>query len=879
MPITTALTQAGREAIRALWRGWLGSGALFITVVLACFPCGVRAQGQIAVRDTVAPTEGLQSEVRYSAKDSIRYDLDAMRVYLFGTATVKYEDITLEADRIIYDFGQETVQAFPDTMPSGPRDTAAIAGLPRFTQGASTVRADSLRYSFRTKQGYLREARTHEDQAFVGSKRSKLHANKEVHSKGGFLTTCDREKPHYGFRVTRMIVIPDDKIVAGPAYMVIGKVPTPVAIPFALFPNKPRGAAGILLPTYGYSDAFGYYFLNGGIYTPLGDKADLQLTGDIYTRGSWGARGVLRYKQRYRYNGTLDLTHNTKLNGDPEFTDFSRDRTYFLRWRHGVDTRASLRNRFNAEVNVGSNNSFTNNFNSSTGDYLSNTFRSNIGWTRLWPGRPFTLGVNAMHDQNTQTGNFNITLPSVVFTVQRVFPGTWLRPVAAVGSERWYERIGVNYLMNFDNRLTTTEDQLSFNNVRNLTRDLRNGFKHTATASTSFKTKIFTINPQLTAVDRMYFDSQRKTYIADLDTVITDTVPGFVNAFEWNARTDFTSKVYGMYNFRHGRLKAIRHVITPSVGFTYRPDQSTEVIGPFGTDGAEAGYSPFAIGIYGAPAVGASGLVSMSLQQSLEAKVARSARDTLDTDGPGTADGADGGTDKENKKIKLLDLVGIATGYDLMKDSLNWSPFGVNAYTTLFNLITVNANAVLDPYAVDSNGVRFDKSHKELYGSLARLTGAGAALGFELKSKRYGMGSGGGSSRVVGESDPSKGASTDFNVPWRLAASYNYSIGRSWRLDQYTEDQNQSAVFNGDITVFKYWKVGAQSGYDITAGEWTPTSFNLYWDLHCWEFNFNVVPIGIRKSFSFRINVKASILKDLKFEQTRPIGNDGQLLY
>lgn len=872
MPTVPAFFSNGREATGVLSGDRRGFPALFITFLLAWTLVGIPVLGQTAGRDSTAVADtaqagGLDHEVRYSAVDSIRYDLQAMRVYLYGKATVKYDDITLEADRIIYDFQQETVQAFPDTMPSGPRDTAAIAGLPRFTQGTNTVRADSLRYNFRTQRGYIREARTKEEEAYVGSKRSKLHANKEVHSRGGMLTTCDREKPHYGFRVSKMIVIPEDKIIVGPAYMRIGPVPTPIAIPFALVPNKPRGTTGILLPSYGYSDAFGYFFLNGGVYTPLGAKADLQLTGDIYTRGSWGARGVLRYKQRYRYGGTLDLTHNTKLNGDPEFTTFSRDRTYFLRWTHTVDSRASLRNRFNAQLNLGSSNSFTNNLNSSQTDYLSNTFQSNLGWTRLWPGRPFTASVNATHNQNTLTREFNITLPSINFNLQRVFPGTLLRPADAVGEERWYERIGVTYAMNFDNQLRTTEDQLSFSNMNRLVGDFRNGIRHTAGASTSFKTKYFTVNPALNAVDRMYFETQRRTYVADLDSVFIDTVPGFANAFEWNARTDVTSKIYGQYNFRGGKVKAIRHVITPTVGLSYRPDQSTAVVGPFGESGAQGIYNPFSIGIYGAPADGASGLVSMSLQQNLEAKVQRSARDTVPA-----ADGSNDAT----KKIKLLDFLGIGTGYDLMKDSINWSPFSTQLRTSFFNLINVNASAVFDPYAVDTNGTRFDKSHKELYGSLARLTSASAAVGFELKSKRYG---GGGSPSIVGESDPSKGARIDFSMPWRLAVNYTYDIGRAWKQDTYTETDRQSVLFNGDITVFKYWKLGAQSGYDITAGEWTPTSLNLYWDLHCWEFNFNVVPIGVRQSFGFRINVKASILKDIKYDRTWPIRNDGELLY
>ena len=79
--------------------------------------------------------------------------------------------------------------------------------------------------------------------------------------------------------------------------------------------------------------------------------------------------------------------------------------------------------------------------------------------------------------------------------------------------------------------------------------------------------------------------------------------------------------------------------------------------------------------------------------------------------------------------------------------------------------------------------------------------------------------------------------------------------------------------------MLKHWKLGGSSGYDIVAGEWTPTALNLYWDLHCWEFNFNIIPIGLRKSFMFRINVKASILQDLKYELRRPFGEQQNLLF
>ena len=323
--------------------------------------------------------QALESEVFYSARDSIRYDLEQQTVYLFGAASVKYGDIELTADRLAYSFKNEEVQAF-----GAPDSTGVVGGKPIFVQGGHAIEADSIRYNFTSQQGLIRNVRTQEQESHVHASLSKRLANGEVHSRGGKLTTCDRPNPHYHFNVSRMIVIPDDKIVAGPAVMKFGNVPVPLAVPFAMFPNRPRGAAGILIPTWGESEELGFYLLNGGYYMPISDRVDLQLTGDIYSQGSWSARGFTRYRTRYRYNGSLDLNYNvTQLNSDPEFPDFCKaEKRRSSGWNHLMDPKASLTDRFSASVNMGSSSYFTNNFNSSTSDFLSNTFQSNIQWSR-----------------------------------------------------------------------------------------------------------------------------------------------------------------------------------------------------------------------------------------------------------------------------------------------------------------------------------------------------------------------------------------------------------------------------------------------------------------------------------------------------------------
>ncbi|MCW5898942.1 MAG: LPS-assembly protein LptD [Flavobacteriales bacterium] len=808
-----------------------------------------------------ARAQALESEVRYEARDSIRYDLRRQTVYLFGAATVKYEGVQLSAERISFSFKNEEASAF-----GAPDSTGAVTGKPRFTQEGHTFEADSIRYNFRTKTGLIREVRTEEQGTWVHAGLSKRRPDGEVHGLGGMLTTCDRPKPHYHFKVTRMIVMPDDKIVAGPAYMKVGNVPTPLAVPFGLFPNKKGRSSGILIPVWGSSDQLGYFLLNGGYYLPLSDHWDVQLTGDIYSRGSWAARTITRYRTRYRYSGNLDLNHSTLLSSDPEFPDFSRQQNFFVRWNHQVDPRASLTDRFSASVNVGTSANFTNNFNSSTNDFLSNTFQSNIAWSRIWPGKPYNVAVNLRHSQNTLNRTFDITAPAITANLQRIFPVQMLRRPGA--PSRWYDQFGLNWSTSFDNRLSTTEERLYWGNLPTLAGEMRNGVRNTGALTTTLKNRFFSLNPEMRFTNRIYFDYLALALDPETNTTRRDTLPGLRGATDWSAGATLTSKVFFTYTYRGGWLKAIRHVITPSAGFNYRPDTGTEITGPFGPDGGIITYSPFDIGIYGKPSSGESGSINLGLIQNIEAKV---------RDRKGSTPG-----EEATKKIKLIDFLGITGNYDMLRDSLRWSPVNIAARTALFNKLNLNLVSLWDPLAVNAQGQRIDRPEAAVSGRLARMVYTNVALGFDVKSPKYGQAIGeapANDQQVVEETDPGKGARINFSLPWRLGLNYSYDINRIWFADSFTDNDRQSVLFNGDINILKHWKLGFSSGYDLVAEEFTPSSINLYWDLHCWEFNLNVIPTGLRKSFMFRINVKASILKDLKFEQRRPYGGDPGLLY
>jgi hypothetical protein len=110
-------------------------------------------------------------------------------------------------------------------------------------------------------------------------------------------------------------------------------------------------------------------------------------------------------------------------------------------------------------------------------------------------------------------------------------------------------------------------------------------------------------------------------------------------------------------------------------------------------------------------------------------------------------------------------------------------------------------------------------------------------------------------------------AYVDFNIPWNLSVFYTINYSRPDLAS--SEITTQSLSFNGDVSLTKKWKVSLSSGYDFTSKKMTLTSINIYRDLHCWEMRFNWVPFGFRQSFSIDINVKASVLKDLKLSRRK----------
>lgn len=835
--------------------GFANSGVFLSSIIKPTY----QLADTLNTKDTVqnkTKESPIDNPIFTNAEDSIIYSIDGKTAFLYGNAIVTYQNLELKANYI--EFDMEKKQVFARGVPDS---TGKVVGRPIFKEGSQSFEMDSIHYNFDTKRAKITGVVTEQSGGYMHSEVTKKMEDDVVNMMHGKYTTCDAPHPHFYLAITKGKMIPDKKIISGPAYLVIEDVPFPLIIPFGFFPNTRKRAAGLLLPEYGEENNRGLFLRGGGFYFGMGDYMDEKITGDFYSKGSWGLRSQTSYKLRYRFYGTLNIETSSIVSSEKDLPDYSKTNSYWIRWNHTQDQKAHPNSTFQASVNFGSSNH--NRYNAtSLNTALSNQFNSSISYSKVWPGTPFSLSTSLNHSQNNRDSIVNLGFPKVSFNMTRIYP---FKRKNAVGSGAWYEKIGLSLRTELDNRVSVKEYNLFKPSVLD---SMQNGMKHDIPVSTSFNLlKYVTVSPGVNYSEYWYLSTIRKEWDADLKKVVVDTVKGFERGYQYGTSVSMSSKVYGTFQFgKTSKVQAIRHVISPSVSLSYRPDFSDPQYGFYkqvqkDTLGNIEKYSIFSQGVYGGPQGGRSGSINFSLNNILEMKVL-SPKDTANP----------------VSKIKILEGLSFNTSYNLLADSLNWAPITMSGRTSLFDKVNINFGGTFDLYTLDPSGNRCNTYEYNKSGRFARFTGGNVGLDFSLNSTKSGSGSSGmgnegtpsglplGTSPDGSNFGESMGTQygmdyVDFNVPWDVRFSYNLTYSKP----KYESSIVQTLSFSGSISLTPKWKVGFSSGYDFKNKQLTTTSINFYRDLHCWDMRMTVIPIGFYKSFSFQINVKSAILQDLKY--------------
>ncbi|WP_144800196.1 putative LPS assembly protein LptD [Maribacter sp. MAR_2009_72] len=837
----------------------------------------------------------LLDKITYKAKDYVKLSQKENKIYLYNEAEIYYQDTELKAGIIIMDYIKNEVYAgrMKDSLGN-------YSQLPYFKQGSNIVIPDSIRFNFDTQKALIWNSRTEQQAAAgaLGSDVMKVYAeitkkeNDSVYflSEGKLTTSADTINPDYYIRIRKAKFVPKKKVIAGFSNLYIADVPTPIAMPFAYFPLTVGRSAGVLMPSFGNDPNTGYFLQDMGYYVPLGDYADVTLSGDFYTNGSYAFRSASQYIKRYKFRGNVNLRFENQVRSQKGFSDYSLSRNYNIQFSHSQDPKSSPNSRFSASVNLGSSEYYRNSLQQrNLPNTQNNTLSSSISYSKTFPAYPsVNMSLTATHSQLTSptatasdTDNINMTLPTFQASMERIYPFAKRDGI----KKGIIQNINFQYDVNAQNRLTTNDEDFL---TARMFDNAKVGARHRIPLNTNFKVaKFFSVSVGGSYEDVWTMETYNKSFDPETETVITDTISGFDRFNKYNFSSSVGTTLYGTFNFGEDKkIQAIRHTMRPSISYGYAPSFDQFYDEYIDEDGEVVQFSRFQGSLYGAPSLGKSNSLGFSLANTLEAKV-------RDKDS----------TKLEPKKVSLLSNFNISTGYNFESDSLRLNPLNINGGTNILdNKMSINFSAALDPYAIDNNGTRIDTWNADNGGSLFRLTRANANISYAISSDMFGKKekddkedeeedpfdyvaqSGGRDDDLFGRADnfndnpidKDKGQDVEnpiygTKIPWNLRLAYSASYSNSARQNEFS---SHSLMFTGDIELAPRWKVGGSSGYDFKNKGFTLTQLRFQRDLKSFSMRFNWTPFGQYKRWYFFIGIDASILKDLKWEnRSQPFSN------
>lgn len=849
------------------------------------------------------PKEKLDVAVHYTAQDSIVFTKGNMG-YLYGEADVKYGDLNIKGEYITANLDSSLISST-----FGVDSLGVEYGHPVFTQGSEEYEMKKVTYNFETGKAFISNVITQEGEGHIVANTAKKNADNSFYMVNAKYTTCDlHDHPHFYINLSKAKVRPGKDVVTGPAWLVVADVPLfPVVLPFAFFPFTQSYSSGIIMPSYGDEMERGFYLHNGGYYFAINDYVDLALTGEIYTKGSWGLSARSTYRKRYKYSGSFNANYLNTVIGDKSLKDlnipgaYSVSKDFKINWTHSQDPKANMYRTLSASVNFSTSRANMNDLNSLyRPESSNNTKSSSVNLTQRFPESPWSLSASMNINQVSRDSTISATLPNLSVNMSRIYP---FKRKKAVGAEKWYEKISMSYSGEFRNSIHTKEDKF-FNS--NLVKDWQNGMKHNIPISTTFSLfNVIQISPSFTYTERWYTGAVKEAWDPMArQNVVVDTINGFNRVYDYSTAISADTKLYGMYTpwkVFGNKVQAIRHVFSPSISFSYRPDFGDPKYGFYETysyrneygDDVEYTYSPYSRMMFGTASKGKSGSINFSFKNNLEMKV----RSESDSTG--------------YKKISLIDDLGINFSNNLMADSMKWSMINTNIRLKFTKSYTLSLNATWDPYIyeLDKNDqpVAVDKLRILNGKGFGKLQSTGTSFSYSInqntiktlfsrkeKSGKDDDGDGnvppvddgtigrnphesGGGRSVFDTGDNSYGEFDDDGylkneIQWNL--SFNYSVRYSYDRSNFNREKMEypgmlthSLGLSGALQPTKNWNLTFNTDYNFDLNKFTSINMSLTRNLHCWSMSASFIPIGPYKSYNFVIRANASLLQDLKYEQ------------
>ena len=807
--------------------------------------------------------DSLDAPVKYEAADSAVVLVKDKKIILYGKTKTDYTDITLTAPKVEIDQQTQVVTAY------NSKDSAGnVIEDAHFKNPDNEFTSDTIQYNFKTQKGLTKNTATqYGELTVIGESVKKVNANTTFIKRGQFTTCTIIDDPHFAFRANKMKMINEKIAVSGPVHPEFEGVPVPIYLPFGFFPLKQGRKSGLLPVQFATNEQMGLGLEGIGFYKVINEYWDVKFYGNVYSYGSWSFNVSPTYRKRYKYSGNFNFSvQETSFNfkGDPDYT---KSKNYRVSWSHTVDSRARPGTVFSANVNAGSSKYNRYVPNSPQLNY-QNQMSSSIAYSKSWAGKPYQLSLTANHSQNNQTRLFNVSLPNASFTVNTIYP---FQQKEITGSPKWYEKLGVGYSGNFINQFSFYDTAFQFKHIIDtLQWGARNSFPISLSLPPILNGAVL-ISPGISYENAVIAQKFRKTWNNTTKKVDTTVTKGVFLDHSASFSISFSTAVYGTRNFKNSRIIAIRHTLRPSISLNYKPDLSSSHYYnvQVDTSGYTYRFSEFEGSLMGGFGEGRTGGIGFQVDNNLEMKV-KSKKDSTE------------------KKVRLIDGYGFSGGYNFLADSMKLSPLSLYFRMNLFEKINITANSTLDPYKIDSRG-QPTKQYAWQGGkfNLGRLKNTNISMSTSYQSKPKDTKKAaekkkreeailddpalaGDATQLLEYKRQNPNEFVDFNIPWSVSLGVSIFFQDILKPDfRYRTEISSSLNFSGDFSLTPKWKINGNGYYDIKTKKLQSFQMGISRDMHCWQLNINVAPVGLYRYFSFTLNPKGQILQDLRINRTR----------
>ena len=777
---------------------------------------GVTVDSLRAERDTLLTYVSFDrnaERVVYSAA-KIEYFARRNDLVLDDHATLRYRGSTLTGREIQYYSAFELLDA---------------TGEPELTDAGQTFYGERMNYDMEAETGLVIEGSTAFQQGFYKGEHVAKVGKEEMKVWNSVYTTCNLKEPHYMIRAREMKVYPGDKVVSGPLWLYIGGTPI-FYLPF-MANNLDRGRqSGWLRPDIdiGVSSSAGRFIRNVGYYWATNDYMDFTFVGDFNENSSLRMFTQNRYNLRYHFRG--DLEYNFLR----DFGDYTNK--WEVRWRH--DHTLGPRFSAKADVHYVSDEDVPSSINriDDVDRVVDRSIRSNVSIAKSWQTTSFSAYLRRTENlsiTDPQAIKVDMLAPSVTLSIpsRNLYFGRKSRP----GAEGFWEKLltSTRYSPRLSGERVYQEKQYEFLDRTTLNAGLG--------LNSPQRVSFLNISPSLSA-NNVATRTDLEVLAHQVDPIPPDTVPVLVppsrlvdteNVFSWNGGVSATTNIYGTFYPTLGRLRGIRHTITPSASYRITPAQ---------------GNRPRSQG------------VGLSLRNSLDLKVARPpAAESGGAAGVGANGdgGAAGDGEEELNKLSGVAIWSLTTAYNPEAPRKRaWSTINSGFNLQVFGL-NLSWNHAIDPYLLDvlssstTSGFRLQGSHplgrsEEITVRELNVVAAADTTLDETKGTGFSIQETGDTvDRGPGELALEKG-----RLPWSLSVDLSYSTTQN-------ADPRSTLRFNGQINLTKAWRFTYGTTYDVMERIQTGQNIAISRDLHCWEMSLARQKLGDEWQFYFRIGIRA----------------------